>query len=319
MNKRALLVGIQDYDYAPPLFCCAEDARAMADVLGRHADGSLNYECLALTSDEQRITEAELRGKVRELFADVAGGEVVFYFSGHGVVTDAGGHLVTQDGQANDQGYPMSELLQIANRSGVTSVLIILDCCHSGSIGGAGGDHYQNQVLLSEGVTILAASSPQQESREGLEHSLFTELVLDALNGGAADIRGNVSAASLYGYVEQSLGAWQQRPMYKSNARRLNPIRHCEPAVSDQLLRQLPGLFASPQTEIALDPAFEHTSPSAEAAKVAMFDQFKALRDARLLKTAGGEDLYYAAIGSGAVKLTPLGRFYWQLVKNRRI
>jgi uncharacterized caspase-like protein len=316
--KRALLVGINNYDQAPALSCCVDDAKGMAERLGRNEDGSLNYECHVLTSDETRITEADLRGKVRELFGDCAGGDLVFYFSGHGMMSDTGGYLVTQDGQLNDQGYPMSELLQVANRGNAGSVSLILDCCHSGGIGNDADNSY-NQVTLSEGVTILAASGPRQVSREGLEYSLFTELVLDALEGGAADIRGEVSAAAIYAYVEQALGAWQQRPIYKSHARRLNPIRRCKPAVSDAELRKLTEVFPAPQLKINLDPTYEYTDPSADRKHVALFDMFKKYRNARLLKTSAEEDLYFAAMGGGSVELTPLGRFYWQQVADNLI
>ena len=235
------------------------------------------------------------------------------------MVTDSGGYLVTQDGRYDDHGYPMSELLQVANQSGAQSVLIILDCCHSGSIGGSQYQQ-QNQVTLSEGVTILAASGAEQESGEGMEHSIFTGLLLDAMNGGAADIRGRVSAASMYAHVEQALGAWQQRPMYKSHAMRLNPVRMCEAAVDDSLLRELPGLFPSPKATLAMDPSYEHSFEDvALPENVAKFDKFKILRNARLLETSGGEDLYFAAENSGAVQLTPLGKFYWQLSVDKRL
>ncbi|MEE4280106.1 MAG: caspase family protein [Halieaceae bacterium] len=321
MMKRALLVGISSYDNVPDLYCCCADARAMAEVLGRHADhdAARNYACEVMTSDQARIGEGTLRAAVRRLFADFRGGDVLFYFSGHGMITDAGGHLVTQDAQPDDPGYPMTELLRAANSSGVGSALIILDCCNSGAVGGGGLYAQGNQVILSEGVTILAASSPQQEAQEGMEHSVFTELVLDALNGGAADIRGNISAAAIYGYVEQSLGAWEQRPMYKSNARQLNPIRRCEPAVSNRTLSMLTSVFPSPQSRVSLDPSYEHTDDSAIPEHVDRFDAFKALRNARLLRTVNGEDLYFAAMESGSVELTPLGRFYWQLVRNGRV
>ncbi|MGI9288946.1 MAG: caspase family protein [Pseudomonadales bacterium] len=319
MSKRALLVGNNNYANERDLTCCVDDAKAMAAMLGRHADGSRNYDCLLLTSDQGQVTEEALRGKVQQLTNDIRGGDVVFYFSGHGVASEDGGSLVTHDSKPDDRGYPMGELLEIANQSEVGSILLILDCCNSGSIGNSGNDQKYNQVTLTEGVTILAASSEKQESQEGLEYSLFTELLLHALEGGAADIRGYVSAASLYAYAEQALSSWQQRPMYKSHARQLNPIRHCEPAVRDDVLRQMTSLFRGPDMQIIMDPSFEHTHESHNADNVAKFNAFKQLRNAGLLNTTDGKDLYYAAMESGSAALTTLGKFYWRLVKNDRI
>lgn len=319
MSKRALVVGINSYDTMPNLTCCVDDAAAIAARLEKNANGSKNYDVLRVTSDRKRVTEDVLRDSVSRLFADFRGGDALFYFSGHGLATDEGGYLVTQDAKDDDHGYPMQELLDAANDSGVGSILLILDCCHSGSLGNTGGAPGEQLATLREGVTILAASTASQTSQEGLEHSLFTELVLSALDGGAADVRGEVSAAAVYGYVEQALGAWQQRPMYKSHARRLKPIRLCEPAVPDDILLKLPELFRSPTRKLAMDPTFEHTVENHDPENVRKFDMFKVLRNAHLLTAEDGLDLYYAALGSKSVELTPLGRFYWQLAKDGRI
>ena len=72
---------------------------------------------------------------------------------------------------------------------------------------------------------------------------MFTSLVVDALDGGAADLLGAVTAASVYAYVEAALGAWEQRPLFKANVSRLLPLRKCIPPVETQLLRRLPELF----------------------------------------------------------------------------
>ena len=319
MSKRALVVGINSYDNFKNLTCCVDDAKAMIEALSQNADGSRNYDCLGLTSDEMPVTEDALRSKVTELLADFRGGDAIFYFSGHGLATDEGGYLVTKDAVDDDHGYPMAELLEKANESGVGSILLILDCCHSGSMGNTGGKPGQRQTTLSEGVTILAASTATQESQEGLELSLFTELVLSALNGGAANVRGAVSAAAVYGYVEQALGSWPQRPMYKSHARRLNPIRLCEASVPDKVLRELPVLFRAPYIKFKMDPSFEITSENSDPENVRKFDIFKLLRNGSLLTTEDGADLYYVALESKSVQLTPLGKFYWQLATNKRI
>lgn len=320
MKRRALLVGINNYENVPPLQCCVDDAMALDELLAENDDGSPNYSCRLMTSDSDKVTEKDLREAVTELLLDFRGGDVLFYFSGHGVAADEGegARLLAQE-SSTEGGYPMSELLQAANESEVESVLLILDCCHSGSIGNGAGDKDYNQVTLSEGVTILAASTAKQRSQEGVENSLFTELLMDALRGGAADVLGRVSAASVYAYVEQALGVWQQRPMYKSHARELAPVRICEPAVPRKELRKMVKVFKAPFLRIKMDPSFEHTVADATPEHVAQFNLFKLLRNARLLNTTDGKDLYYAALESGSVELTPLGRFYWQQVVNKRV
>lgn len=319
MSKRALVVGNTSYDNFKTLTCCVDDAKAVAERLAKHADGSHNYDVLQLTSDKKAVTEAALRDAVSRLFFDFRGGDAVFYFSGHGLATNDGGYLVTQDAKDDDKGYPMAELLEAANDSGVNSVLLILDCCHAGNMGNSPGGDGVPRASLSEGVTILAASTSAQESQEGLEYSVFTGLLLSALDGGAANVRGEVTAAAVYGFAEQSLSSWQQRPMYKSHARRLDPIRRCEPAVPDETLLALPTLFRAAHRPVAMDPSFEHTEETANPENVAKFDQFKILRNSGLLATENNKDLFYTALDSGNVFLTPLGQFYWRLAKQGRI
>jgi len=323
MPRRALLVGIDQYDddHVANLTGCVADATAMHSLLQRHEDGSPNYDCRLLVSPgDDRVTRKLLRVQWNRLFGDFRG-DIIFYFSGHGVPLKSGGFLVTQEGDLDDPGLAMDELLTLANCSRADSVLLILDCCHSGHLGnpqqGAGTGHYQSH--LREGLTILAASRPAEPAAELYGHGIFTRLVLGALSGGAADVRGLVSAASIYAYVEQALGPWDQRPMYKSHADRLPPVRHCLPAVSNALLRDLPVLFTLPDNLLQLDPSYEHSCSGSNFRNVNIFENFKKLRDARLLVTEGGEDLYYTALKNGRVRLTPLGQFYWRLAEAGRL
>ena len=321
MAREALLVGVSRYesDGFPDLFCCVNDARAMETMVGTHWNDERNFFCTRLTTDEGNVGEAELRSAVRKLMQDAqSDDDLLFYFSGHGTICDGDGYLVTQDAEPDNPGYPMAELLRRVNRCRARSVLIVLDSCHSGEMGNTGDAGDLHQATLSQGVTILSASSPTQESREGQEYSLFTELVLAALAGGAADVRGHVSAASIYGYVEQVLSPLQQRPMYKSHARQLEPVRKCEPAVPDGVLRNLPDLFArGPDRPVQMDPTWEITETNHLPENVEKFNTFKMLRNGRLLTTEDNLDLYYVALGSKHVLLTPLGKLYWRLAKER--
>lgn len=321
MPKRALIVGINDYEAVSQLAGCVPDAYAMEEVLSRHADGSINFECRRATSDGDRITRGFLRQQWRELFEGFRG-DVLFYFSGHGTPTDVGGYLVTQEGTVDDPGLAMDDVIIMANNSTAATVLIVLDCCFSGEAGNPaalqGGE--QPRALLREGVTVLAASRPQQVAMELGGHGVFTDLVLGALRGGAADVRGRVSAASVYAYAEAALGAWDQRPLYKSHAANLEPVRLCEPKVSDQLLREIPTFFPGPGDAYPLDMTYEETKEEAAVPEhVAIFKKFKKYQIAGLLKPQEGTDLFWTAERGGLVELTDLGRFYHRLVASGQL
>jgi hypothetical protein len=318
MSKRALLIGVDRYEHFDSLTRCVDDAIQMEALLTTHWDGSPNYHCTRLSTDSNDVTEASLRAAVRKLTKGAnPGDDLLFYFSGHGTIADGEGTLVTQEAMPDDVGFPMHELLRRVNRCGAGSIMVVLDCCYSGEMGNTGTAGEINQVVLSEGVTILSASGPNETSREGGLNSLFTGLVISALDGGGADIRGYVSAASIYAYVEQALGPWQQRPMYKSYARKLAPLRLCKPTITDKVLRQLPTLFRSPDTLLRLDPSWEITEVEVQNPEnVNKFNLLKKLRNGRLLDTEGDNDLYYLALDSKTASLSPLGQMYWQLAKK---
>jgi len=322
MSRKALLIGIDDYDNINCLDGCVNDAKDMSGLLARHDSGVKNFDCkLYTSSDIEPITRRFLREKLNELFEVSFDGHALFYFSGHGTPTEVGGYLVTQDAEEGDLGIAMNDVLTLANNSRAKSVLIILDCCFSGAIGNAvSRGNLENQATLREGVTILAASRPTQTSLEINGHGVFTQLLVGALSGGAADVRGRVSAAAVYAYAEQALGPWDQRPLYKSHADSLPELRWCTPLVEDSLLRQLPQIFEEPTSIFKMDPSFEHTKKKiAVKENVQLFDLFKCFRNAGLLKTEFGDDLYYTALQSKGVLLTQLGQFYWQLANSDRL
>ena len=131
----------------------------------------------------------------------------------------------------------MQEVVQLATNSSASDILIILDCCHSGDFANPAilksNGKANPLAALRENMTVIAASRDTQVSREpaGGGHGLFTSAVLDALDGGAADHMGWVTASSIYSYVERRFGSWGQRPVYKSNVTAVAVIRECEPLI----------------------------------------------------------------------------------------
>lgn len=322
MSRRALLFGINQYDHVSSLGACVADVQAIDELISFHANQSRNFDTRLLTSPGIKpVTRATLRAAWDELFAGF-NGDVLFYFSGHGAATSTGAYLVTQEGTTGDPGLAMDDLVNLANKSNARTVLLIIDCCFSGSTGNL--SPFQNggmeKTLLREGVTILAASRSNELSMEVNGHGVFTNLILGALRGGAADVRGRVSAASIYAYAEAALGAWDQRPLYKSHAAHLEPVRLCDPKVDDSTLRELAIYFPTADHQFQLDPTFEETNlKAAKPENVAIFKKLKQYQIAGLVRPKVGTDLYWSAERSGFVLLTDLGKFYLQLVQLGRL
>ena len=119
-----------------PLSGCVNDAEAIGAVLRTNGTGSPNFGdgTRVLVSPPGQITKARLREEITELFkndCDIA----LLYFSGHGFVRGGEGLIVGKDVQHHDEGISMTEILGLANNSPVKNKIIILDCCHSGSMG----------------------------------------------------------------------------------------------------------------------------------------------------------------------------------------
>ena len=228
--RKALIVGIDYYNNVAPLYGCSTDACAVDSVLSTNGDGTKNFDtklCIA-TDQYSIISRKELKNNIEELFKDNC--EIsLFYFSGHGYIESTGGYLITSECSEGDDGLPMSDLLNIANASPARNKIIVLDCCHSGIMG---NPSYLDASILKEGMTILTASSAEQYALEEEGSGVFTKLFVNALNGSAANLLGDITPGSIYAHIDQSLGLWEQRPIFKTNIRQFTVLRRMFPSIS---------------------------------------------------------------------------------------
>ncbi|HEY5622367.1 MAG TPA: caspase family protein [Gammaproteobacteria bacterium] len=315
--RKALLVGIDKYQpNADDLAGCVNDANRMRDILIENEDGSPNFDCRTLTAGDDTIEGADLLGEIDALFKDKAD-FALFHYSGHGTINNLGGYLMTQDSRAYREGVRMDDIITIANNSPVDEILIILDCCHSGAFGNQ--PDKDNKAELREGISILTASRDSQLSEEEDGFGIFASLIGDALEGGAADILGRVTVGSLYAYVDQSLGPWAQRPLFKSHVERFTSIRNCHPALDPQILRRLTEYFDAPDAIHELDPSYEPEKKPKDPDNEAIFADLQKMRATRLVEPLTEDHLYWEAVNKGGCQLTTLGRYYWHLVNAKRI
>ncbi len=312
--KKALSIGIDNYPSCP-LFGCVNDASAFANTMEKNGDGSPNF-------DVKLETNVQSKSELKSLIIDLFSGDSdisLLYFSGHGFLNAIGGYIVTPDFKENDEGVSMDEILKIANSSKAKDKVIILDCCHSGQFGSpsiTGGMTAQ----IIEGVVILTASRNDETALEVNGHGIFTSLLLDALQGGAADLRGYITPGSIYAYIDQALGSWDQRPVFKTNVTRFTPLRTINPPIAPETVRKLIEYFPNPQHEYALDPSYEFTNKDvATSEHVGIFKNLQKFESVHLVVPVEEEHMYFAAQNSKTCKLTALGYHYWRLVKENRI
>jgi hypothetical protein len=287
-------------------------------------DGSKNFDVKLVTAVDEHsiVTRKQLKDDVIELFKDDC--EIaVFYFAGHGYVESAGGFLITSECKDGDDGLSLDEVMLIANESRAKNKILILDSCHSGAAGNP--KSLGEKALLSEGMTILTASSKDQYADEVNGSGVFTTLLVDALNGGAANLLGEITPGSIYAHIDQSLGLWEQRPIFKTNVRAFTSLRRVPPPIELADLKQILSFFKDPSYEFPLDPSFEPQPPAPnhgiepDPLNNAKFAILQKMNRLNLVKPVGEEHMYFAAMNSKSCKLTVLGEHYWRLLAKQRI
>jgi hypothetical protein len=322
--RKALIIGIDFYAAGGSLSGCVNDAHRVAAMLESHSDGSPNFDVRLDTasSDRDQITFRALKDLVVELFKsedDIA----LLYFAGHGHVEATGGYICGSDSQRGDEGLALSEIMALAGQSKAKNRIVVLDSCHSGA---AGSDPLKPGVSeVTTGTTILTASRADEGAIEAGGGGVFTDLLVDALAGAAANLVGEVTPGSVYAHIDQSLGSWGQRPVFKTNVSGFVSLRKVRPPIDPEILRALPKLFPDHGFQLQLDPSFEPELPSqslnplADPENTKTFAQLQKLNRVNLVIPNSQPHMYHAAVNSDTVRLTALGEHYRQLALKKRI
>jgi hypothetical protein len=303
-------------------------AYSVKAALERNADGTLNFsapQILTGTSAAQPVLKKELKNSVRQLFADDS--EIaLLYFAGHGYIEDTGGFLCGSDSETGDDGLALAEVMTLVNTSKARNKVIILDSCHSGVTGNSAMT--TGLAEISDGVTIMTASTADQYSYEtpGGGAGVFTSLFVDALNGSAANLVGDITPGSVYAHIDQSLGPWAQRPVFKTNVKTFVSLRKAEPPIALADLQALTKYFPASDFNFHLDPSFEPERfeeqrqdpdiPPPDPVNTAVFSVLQKYVKVNLVRPVGAPHMWHAAMQSKSCKLTVLGQHYWNLVNE---
>ncbi len=318
--RKALVVGIDYYAHGSPLHGCVRDAHSVKAVLERNSDGSVNFGVLLLTgtSPSEAVARSKLKDCIKELFADDS--EIaLFYFAGHGHIEATGGYLLASDCKTGDDGVPLGEILTLANASKARNKVIVLDSCHSGIAGSPPSS--PQTAELAEGLTILTASTAEQYASEQSGAGVFTTLFVDAMSGAAGNLVGDVTPGSVYAHIDQSLGPWDQRPVFKTNVKSFVSLRKVQAPIDLAELRRITEFFPSPGFQFQLDPSFEPESDGPVEQNTQRFAILQKYNRVNLVVPVGASKphMYHAAMESKSCKLTVLGEHYRRLVERRRI
>lgn len=325
--RRALVVGINYYSQINRLFGCVNDAHGVKKMLERNSDSTVNFgvRFMAASGPKDAVSRAQLREAINTLFkgdSDVA----LLYFAGHGHVDETGGFICSSDSSSGSDGVSLNEVLTLANTSAAKNKIIVLDSCFAG----AAGDHslMPDTAQLSQGLTILTASTKDQYASERSGCGVFTTLFVDALAGSAANLMGNITPGSVYAHIDQSLGPWDQRPVFKTNVKAFISLRKVEPPIPLSDLQRIVEFFPDAGAEYPLDPTYEPVRLGGDAEKGwpppieennRKFAVLQKYNRVNLVVPVDAPHMWHAAVGSKACKLTVLGEHYRRLVEEKRI
>lgn len=219
LNSWALVIGINQYDRAPPLGYARQDAEEVAQVFIDH----LGFPC----ENVRVLLDAEAtRNTVSSSFLRYSGDfttsddRIVIFFAGHGATQPSRrgevGYLVPCDGDLNDLSTLIrwDELTRNAELFRAKHVLFLMDACYGGLAVTrtlkAGSTRFLKDMLQRYSRQVLTAGKANElvadagGPRPG--HSIFTGYLLDALEGSAADAEGILSANGVMAYVYERVG-----------------------------------------------------------------------------------------------------------------
>lgn len=363
MGMRALYIGIDEYPHRRQrLVHCAENAKDIAAVLGTTQTEGIGGQVFDApnwptgrgttlnTTDDGPIGQTRAREAIERLCAGGAGDDILFYYAGHAVAIDSTGAPTDDTANATDlllntsdddpsggrrRGIRLSTLIDACERNHTRSATILLDCCNGGVIA---------TMHIADNMAVLAATNTLGPAADGQ----FSDLLLTGLEGGAADIRGNVSTLSLYMYARELLDMQTdgQEPLFKAcissrpvTLRRVPTNTH--PVTGDDVAH-IPELFASADGACRLYPEME--GPRAREGEYRdgretsftddqlLMNYFRRMRDSQLAEFfvpdgRGGEaprQLFDACMYErdhpgvfGFARLTKRGQYLWNVAARR--
>ena len=205
--SRALVIGLNSYDEAPPLVCAVSDARAVADVLiSAFAFPPENVTCLL---DEAATKQAILTAFMSYAnLSDSENDRIVVFFAGHGYTATARrgevGFLIPHDGSLRDLSTLIrwEELTRGADLIPAKHILFIMDACYGGlAITRSmrpGALRFLNDMLIRYSRQAITAGKADEVVADGggllPDPSVFTAHLLPALTGDTADPDGPLTS-----------------------------------------------------------------------------------------------------------------------------
>ncbi len=195
-QRRAFIVGVQDYAELEKLTRTVEDANGYASVFGK----DLGYTVTPLSGAPKRSDFNRAFGAFLESIRP--GDEVVFVFSGHGWSDGAENYLALADARKNASEFELKEetvalsrsVLQQIKARNPSVVVAIIDACRDNPFASLTKSGFEKGLVRTEtqeGMLVVYAAGERQKALDRLgptdkaSYSVFTRILLPKLRNGA--------------------------------------------------------------------------------------------------------------------------------------
>jgi len=256
MDRYALVIGIAQYQSSnlKPLPKAATDAEVVARVLEQYGKYTVTRLPHRGNAESQRFEVAQQKSVSADEVCEAlqtlllergTKSDVLIYFAGHGLtffdnLGEQKGVLATSDSQVEmvdkkvvdcKRGIDLSSLNQLIKKSDFSSLVMLLDCCHSG--------YFLESQLVQQTLTAfstqrdyyLIAACRSFETVKALNweaNAIFTGALLKGLASENASRNGEVSGDRLFDYISNELkgSQWGQEPIRMGWGRSINLVKY---------------------------------------------------------------------------------------------
>lgn len=227
-KRYALLIGVDQYadTQITTLGGASNDAKTLANALIQYA--GFHSEQVTLLASDQPAERQPTRGNILRRLSNMAAvipsdGLLLISFAGHGIERGGQAFLLPADSQVSNDvdlleqtAINVSQIKDRIRRIGVKQVIMIIDACRNDPVGRANADNplttaYTrgfNFDLRNREVEAFATLYATEVGHRAYEYKekkqgYFTWMLVEALRGGAANEKGEVTLATLVKYLQE--------------------------------------------------------------------------------------------------------------------
>ncbi|WP_327429587.1 caspase family protein [Streptomyces sp. NBC_01236] len=221
---RAILIGNAEFPDAPELRRLLGPANDVAQLRAALTDPVVGMPW-DVTDVPLNSTSAEIREALDTFFDQAAShDQLLLYYTGHGVLDQRNElYLCARDTtveRMRSRAVEHSFVNKLMDDCAARTIIVVLDCCFSGSAAVKGADPaaqfagHGRYVMTSCGQIETAADATGEN-----EPSPFTAHLVAGLRHGAVGEDGHVTVEDVYRYVDTCLRGSGQRPVLKTDER----------------------------------------------------------------------------------------------------